>query len=177
MFGALFFVMGMRSMFENKANPETVPTLWVVIPFVTVVGIALYRLNMGLEHNFGVEWAAGSKFFFLMTMFSIQLIMAYVGYGVVRRTGYFATYVNGPKRSPGAFALICPGVALFVFANFVINPGLVGLGVLEKFSVTYAALYLPLVVLQAFTIAVFFKLTRKLVTADVGVPLQLSAAE
>ncbi|MGB7432416.1 MAG: hypothetical protein WA921_08120 [Ahrensia sp.] len=177
LFGALFFVMGMRSMFENKANPETVPTLWVVIPFVTVVGIALYRMNMALEHNFGVEWEAGSRFFFLITLFSIQLIMAFVGYGVIRRTRYFATYVYGPEKSAGAFALICPGVALFVFANFVINPGLVGLGVLAKFSLAYFALYAPLVALQLFTIIVFLKLTTKLISGNQAPQATLSAAE
>lgn len=177
MFGALFFVMGMRSMFENKANPETVPTLWVVIPFITVVGIALYRMNMALEHNFGVEWEAGSRFFFLITLFSIQLIMAFVGYGVVRRTRYFETYVYGPTKSAGAFALICPGVALFVFANFVINPGLVGLGVLTKFSLAYFALYLPLIALQVFTIIVFLKLTAKLIIGTNAPAATLSAAE
>lgn len=177
MFGLLFFVMGMRSMFENKANPETVPTLWVVIPFITVVGIALYRMNMALEHNFGGEWQLGDRFFFLITLFSIQLAMAFVGYGVIRRTRYFETYVTGPAKSPGSFTLICPGVALFVFANFVINAGLVSLGVVSKFSIAYVALYLPLVALQVFTIAVFFKLMRKLITSDTTIPQALAPAE
>ena len=176
-FGAIFLVMGMRSMFENKANPETVPTLWIVIPFLTVVGIALYRMNMALEHNFGTEWEAGSKFMFFVIILSIQLVFGVVGWAVMKRTKYFETYVSGPERSPGAFALICPGVALFVFANFVINPGLVGLGILPKFGIAYIALYVPLVILQLVTIRAFYQLTVKLVTADTPVPGRLAAAE
>jgi hypothetical protein len=177
LFGALFFVMGMRSMFENRANPETVPTLWVTIPFVTVVGIALYRLNMSLDHNFGVEWEAGSRLFMLASLFSIQIIMAFIGYGVIRRTNYFKTYVYGPAISAGSFALICPGVALFVFANFLIHPGLIGVGVLEQFSIAYTLLYLPLIALQLFTIKIFVQLSMKLIGKHVIAGDTLAPAE
>lgn len=176
-FGALFFVMGFRSMFENRANVETLPTLWVIIPFVTVVGIALYRMNMGLDHNFGNEWATGDKFAFLTTLFSIQLVFGIIGYSVMKSTAYFENYVSGDKKSPGSFALICPGVALFVFANFVINPGLVGLGVLEKFSVYWFAAYVPLVALQILTIKVFFQLTSKLIFTDKSSTVAMAPAE
>ena len=176
-FGTIFLIMGFRSMFEHKANPETVPTLWVIIPFITVVGIALYRMNMSLEHNFGGEWLAADKFSFLTMLFSIQLIFGIIGYAVMKRTRYFETYVSGPARSPGSLALICPGVALFVFASFVINPGLVGVGAVSKFSVAYIVLYLPLVALQLVTIKTFFQLIGKLVTRDTHVPASLAPAE
>ncbi|MBO6637300.1 MAG: hypothetical protein JJ920_05130 [Roseitalea sp.] len=169
-FGAMFLVMGFRSMLENKANPETVPTLWIIIPFVTVVGIALYRMNMALDHNFGVEWLAGDRFAFLATLFSVQILFGVLGWAVMKRTRYFETYVSGPAKSPGSFALICPGVALFVFANFLINPGLVGLGVMEQFSIGYFIAYAPLVVLQLLTIRTFFRLSGKLITSDRPAP-------
>jgi hypothetical protein len=171
LFGAIFLVMGFRSMMEHRANPETVPTLWIIIPFLTVVGIAIYRLKMALAHNFGAEWLAGDKFAFLTTLFAIQLVFGLVGYMVMKRSRYFETYVSGQKKSSGSYALICPGVALFVFANFVINPGLVGLGVIDKFSIVWAVLYLPLIALQLVTIKVFFQLNAKLITppaADTG---------
>lgn len=168
LFGAMFMIMGFRSMMENVAEKETTPTLWIIIPFITLVGIALYRLNMGLEHNFGVEWAAGSKFSFLIFLFSIQLIFGYIGYVVMKRFDYFNHFVSGGGRSPGSFALICPGVALFVFANFVIHPGLVGIGILDKFSITYFVLYAPLVYLQFITIKTFFRLNGKLLRSDVN---------
>ncbi len=176
-FGALFFMMGFRSMFENKANPETVPTLWVTIPFITVVGIAIYRLNMALDHNFGVEWLVGDRFAFLISLFAVQLLFGVIGYAVMKRTRYFETYVTGEAKSPGSFALVCPGVALFVFANFVINPGLVGLGVMEKFSIAWYVAYAPLVALQVLTIATFFRLSGKLISSDRAAPAGMVPAE
>ena len=107
----------------------------------------------------------------------VQLLFGVLGYAVMRRTGYFETYVTGPGKSPGSFALICPGVALFVFANFVINPGLVGLGVMEKFSIAWYLAYAPLVALQALTIATFFKLSGKLITSDRPAPATMVPAE
>ena len=165
-FGAIFLVMGFRSMMENIAEKETSPTLWIIIPFLTVIGITFYRLFKGLEHNFGVEWAAGSVFSYLAFLFAIQLVFGFLGYVVMKRFGYFEHYVSGDGRSPGSYALICPGVALFVFANFLIHPGLVGIGVLDKFSVAYFALYVPLVALQLLTIRTFFRLNSKLLAED-----------
>jgi len=177
LFGLMFLFMGFRSMLENKANPETVPTLWIIIPFITVIGIALYRMNMALDHNFGVEWLAGEKFAFLITLFAVQLLFGVLGYSVMKRTGYFETYVSGPGKSPGSFALICPGVALFVFANFVINPGLVGLGVMEQFSLAWYIAYVPLVAVQLLTIRTFFRLSGKLITSDRPAPAAMVPAE
>ena len=176
-FGAIFLVMGMRSMFENKANPETVPTLWVIIPFLTVVGIALYRMNMALEHNFGGEWLAADKFAFLTFIFTIQLVFGVIGWAVMKKTRYFETYVSGPAKSPGSFALICPGVALFVFANFFLHPGLIGLGLVTKFSLAYGLLYAPLVFLQIITIRAFFRLTGKMISSEAKVPSTMVPAE
>lgn len=176
-FGAMFLVMGFRSMLENTANPETVPTLWIIIPFLTVVGIAIYRMNMALDHNFGVEWLAGDRFAFLVTLFAVQLLFGILGYAVMMRTRYFTTYVTGPAKSPGSFALICPGVALFVFANFLINPGLVGLGIMEKFSIAWFIAYVPLVALQIITIAAFFRLSAKLIDMGRSIPAAMVPAE
>jgi hypothetical protein len=175
--GAIMLVLGFRAIMENKAERETTPTLWIVIPFVTVVGIALYRLNMALAHNFGVEWAAGSVFAFLTFLFAVQIVFGMLGYAVMKRFGYFEHFVTGEGRSPGSFALICPGVALFVFGNFFINAGLVGIGVVAKDSIAYFALYLPLVLLQLKTIQVYWRLNGKLLREEPKAPAALAAAE
>lgn len=175
--GAIMLVLGFRAMMENKADKETAPTLWIVIPFVTVAGIAIYRLNMALMHNFGVEWAPGSVFSYLTFLLSLQLVFGLIGYAVMKRFGYFEHYIAGEGRSPGSFALICPGVALFVFANFFINPGLVGIGLVEAYSPVYFALYLPLVALQLKTIQVYWKLNAKLVAEEPKAPAALVPAE
>ncbi|WP_420408619.1 TsoY family (seleno)protein [Hoeflea sp.] len=168
--GAIFLVMGFRSMMEHSAERETTPTLWIIIPFITVVGIAVYRLNKALEHNFGVEFSGGSAFALLTVLFSIQLVFGLLGYMVMKRFGYFEHFVTGEGRSPGSYALICPGVALFVFGNFVINAGLVQIGVIEAFSIAWFVLYVPLVYLQVKTIAVYFRLNGKLLGNDPAAP-------
>ncbi len=178
LFAVFFIFVGLRAIMEHSAERETTPTLWVVIPFVTVVGIALYRLNMALAHNFGVEWQAGSIFAFLSFLFAIQLVFGFLGYTVMKRFGYFEHFVTGERRSAGSYTLICPGVGLFVFSTFVINAGLVGIGVVEKFSAAYFVLYAPLVWLQVKTIAVYFRLNRKLIgNARLAAAPALVAAE
>ena len=166
--GAVKMVLGFRAMMEFRAAAETTPTLWIVIPFLTVTGIGIYRLRMSLAHSFGVPVGAGEIFALLSVFLGIQLLFGLIGWAVMRRAGYFGRWVNGPEKSPGAFALVCPGVALFVFGNFMINPGLVGIGVLAPFSLAYGLLYLPLVAVQIATIWLFVKLTRKLIGQDVG---------
>ncbi|SDU25963.1 hypothetical protein [Stappia sp. ES.058] len=167
-FGAIMLVLGFRAMMEHAASLETTPTLWILIPIVTVLGIALYRLNMGLAHTFGAEWHPGSAFFFLATLFAVQILFGVIGYAVMRRFGYFDRYVSGDERSPGSFALICPGVALWVFGNFVINAGLVRLGVVERFSPVWFLLYLPLALLLVQTIRIYFRLNARLLGARPG---------
>lgn len=66
------------------------------------------------------------------------------------------------------YAAICPGVAFVVPGNFFINNGLVNAGFIDRFSVTYFLLYVPLVVVQIQTIVVIFKLNRKLLSNGDG---------
>lgn len=48
-FGTVFLVLGFRAMMEHKIAEENAATLWILIPILTVVGIALYRMNKGLN--------------------------------------------------------------------------------------------------------------------------------
>ena len=68
-------------------------------------------------------------------------------------------------------------MALFVFSNFVINAGLVPLGVVEKFSIPYVLLYVPLVYLHVKTILVYFQLNRKLLGAEKPAVPHMAPAE
>jgi hypothetical protein len=55
----IVMVMSIRPMLENGVNVEAAPTLMVVIPLITVVGIALMRQNHGLHVHFDVHGGAG----------------------------------------------------------------------------------------------------------------------
>ena len=166
--GAIKLVLGFRSMMEFRAGAETTPTLWIIIPLITVIGIGIYRLKMSLAHQFGVPVTDGEIFALLSVFLGIQLLFGLIGWAVMRRVGYFGRWVNGPEKSPGAFALVCPGVGLFVFGNFFINPGLVGIGLVAPLSLAYGLLYLPLVAIQIATIWLFVKLYGKLLSAPGG---------
>lgn len=160
--GGIKLVLGFKAMMENRADAETTPTLWIMIPILTVAGIALYRLRMALAHTYDVPWPAGETFAFLLTLFAIQMVFLLLGSAVMLRAGYWQRWILGPERSAGSYTLICPGVALFVFANFLLNAGLVGVDVIAPGSLAHTLMHLPLVILQAATIALFVHLDRKL---------------
>lgn len=164
--GTIKLILGFRSMMEHKAAGETTPTLWIIIPFLTVVGIAIYRIKMSLFHNFDTPVTAGGIYVFLISLFAIQILFGLIGWSVMKRVGYFERWITGPEKSPGSYALVCPGVALFVFGNFVINAGLVKIGVVAPMSVTYFALYAPLIAIQVVTVWLFFKLNNKMLSAS-----------
>lgn len=161
-FGVIKLILGFRSMMNNGVNQETTPTLWIIIPILTVIGIGLFRLTMGLDHNFDSPSTAGGIFALLTVLLALQVLFGILGYAIMKQVGYFERFVSGPDSSPGSLALVCPGIALVVMANFFINWGLVGIGVVEKFSLVYFALYIPVIFLQIKTYMVLFRLTGKL---------------
>ncbi|NVK35099.1 MAG: hypothetical protein HWE23_11505 [Rhodobacteraceae bacterium] len=156
--GTVALFLGFRSMLENGAQEEGAPTLWVAIPIMTVVAIALMRQDHGMHVQLGSRGNQADLFEMLTTMVSVQLLFALLGFLVLRRVGYFAKYVFGHARSAGSYALVCPGVAMSVLLQFWINKGLVGGGIMEKFSTGYLALTAVAIALQIVTIALVFHL-------------------
>lgn len=167
-FGVIKLILGFRSMMNNGVSQETTPTLWIVIPILTVVGIGLFRMVKGLEHNFGAPADPAGIFALLTALLSIQAVFGLIGYAIMKKVGYFEKFVSGPEKSPGSLALVCPGIAAVVMANFFINWGLVGTGVIDKFSIAYFVLYIPVIALQIKTYLVLFRLTGKLLGEDKG---------
>ena len=83
----------------------------------------------------------------------------------MNRLGYFRDYVRGNKGNAGTFALVCPGVAFFVFGVFFVNLGLVGAGLVDRFSWAYFVLLLPFVFVQLKTVQLVFGLNKRLLKA------------
>jgi len=154
-------VLGFRSMMENGTNDEAAPTLWVLIPIMTIVGIALMRQSHGMHVHFDTHSTAADNFSLLTTLVSVQMLFALIGYKVLRGKGYFQRFVFGAEKSPGSYALICPGVALSVLGFFFINKGIVSVGIVDKYSAIYWALTAIPVTLQFATIWLLFKLNKK----------------
>lgn len=172
-FGSIFFAsisillliikltLGFKGMFKYGVVSEASPTLWILIPILTLLGISFVRISFGFDHHFQSPLSGTSLFTVTSLVVSLQIIFGLLGYSVMKKLGYFEEYIDGDKKSPVSFALICPGVAFFVFGMFFINMGLVLNGVVVKYSIAYFLLMLPFIFIQYKTIIVFFKLKKK----------------
>ena len=161
-FGALKLILGFKSMLRHGLAVEASPTFWVMIPILTLLGITYVRLQHGIHAGLEMHTETGSLFIVTTIILSLQLIFGYLGYKVMRANKYFITYLSGDKKSPGSYALICPWVALVVFAFFFLHLGLVKNGVVDKFSLIYFLLLIPVIYLQIKTIITVFILNKKL---------------
>ncbi|MEZ5477282.1 MAG: hypothetical protein R3E95_07305 [Thiolinea sp.] len=156
------FVMGFRAMFQHGIDRESAVSLWIIIPIITLAGITLFRIGMGMHHNFGSHLDPIRNLALFAVFVSIQLLFGLLGYVVMKKLGYFREYLSGKGKSIASYALICPGVAGFVMAFFFIHIGLVASGLLVKFSLAHLLLLVPLVLLQLQTILTLWKLNGKL---------------
>ena len=172
-FGALFFAslslllifikftIGFKSMFEQGLNLEAAPSIWIVIPILTLLGITFIRISFGLEHNYDTPLNKSSLFVFTSIIVSLQIIFGILGYMLMKKMGYFEKYIESTNKSSISFALICPGVAFFVFGMFFVNFGLAYNGIISKNSIAYFIIMLPFIYVQIKTIIYFFKLYKK----------------
>jgi len=154
--------LGFLAMMEHGINRENSPTMWVVVPIVTLIGISLVRVDHGLHMNLNVHTQPGEMFPVIFFLFSLQVLFAVMGWYVMKQVDYFGEYLNGPGRSPTSYALICPGVAFFVYGMFMLQMALVRLQVVPKFGVAYWILLGILAAVQVVTIVTLIRLDRKL---------------
>ena len=133
----------------------------IIVPLITVVSIALLRQSHGLHVHFDAHGTSADMFRMLTTGLMVQLSVAALGLTVLQRFGYVARFVTGPERSPGSYALVCPGVALAVMIHFFLNKGLVAVGMVDKFSPAYIAISAIAIALQVAMIWLVFRLNAK----------------
>ena len=160
--GIIKIVLGFRSMLANGINYEASVSLWIIIPILTLIGITIYRISMGLSHNFHVGIHPWFHVIVFTMFLAIQVLFGLLGYSVMKQLGYFRDFISGENKSVVTYAAICPGVAFVVLGNFFINNGLVNAAVIGKFSTAYFVLYAPLILVQLQTIIVMLKLNKKL---------------
>lgn len=172
-FGAIFFstiailllviklILGFKNMFEQGVSKEASPSIWILIPILTLLGITFVRISFGLGHHFDQIIKNSSLFTLTSTVVALQIIFGLMGYKLMKSIGYFKEYIDGDKKSAVSFALICPGVAFMVFGMFFINLGLVSNDILTKYSLSYFLFMSPYIYIQYRTIKCFFKLKNK----------------
>ncbi|MCS6881027.1 MAG: hypothetical protein RMK84_01930 [Oscillochloridaceae bacterium] len=168
--GVIMLVLGFRGMLAHGLAVEAGPSLWMPIPILTLMGIAMIRIRHGLHHGFEVHIEPGSTFVLIGSILALQLLTGVIGYAVLRRVGYLRTYLWGEARSPGSYGLICPAVALFVFGMFFVHPGLVQNGLIEKYSLTHYLMMAPLALVQALGIIAMLRLDGKLLRPQFEAP-------
>ncbi len=155
-------LVGFKEMFKKWINTEWSPSLWIMIPILTLFGISLVRHRHGLSHGFEMELSNISNYVMVTMIISAQLVFGRLGYRVMRMNNYFKDFVKGAKKSVWSYALICPGVALTVFGFFFVHKGFVLTGIVDKFSLIYFLLLLPVFYVQFITIKTLFRLNKKM---------------
>jgi hypothetical protein len=133
----LALILGLRSMMENSAAQETAPTLMIVLPLATILGILMLRQDHALGETLGAHVAAADSFMMLTQLVALQVLFGLFGLFILNRQGYAQTWLFGDRHSAGSYALVCPGVAFAVLVQFWVNKGLVGAGLVTKFGTVY----------------------------------------
>jgi len=154
-------ITAFNSMLHYGTAREAGPTLMIIVPIMTVLGILFMRQDHGLHVTFGVHATAGETMVFLARLLTVQVIFLMLGLLVLRRQGYFRDFVLGSGTSPGSYALVCPAVALSVMLHFFINKGLVQAGVVDKYSAIYWGLSALALTSQAIAVALVLRLNRQ----------------
>ena len=158
---AVAAITAFGSILQHGTAKEAAPTLMVVIPIMTVLGIMALRQSHGLHTTFDVHTTAAETLVFLTKLLAVQILFAGLGLAVLRRQGYLADYIRGTKTSPGSYALVCPGVALSVMLHFWLNKGLVEAGLVAKFGLAYWTVSGLAIALQIAMVALVLTLNRR----------------
>jgi len=161
-FGILKVILWFKSILKYWINKEMSPTLWIIIPILTLIWITYIRQSHWLHETFAVHSDKMSSLIFITAIWSLQLIFGYMWRKVMNSNGYFDEYLNWDKKSPWSYALVCPWVALVVLSFFFLHKGLVMNWVVDMFGVAYFIILTPIIYLQFITIRTIFKLNKKM---------------
>ena len=160
--GLLKTILGFHTIIKNGLDEKSAPSLWIGLPIFTLTGIALVRDSFGLGHHFSEDADLKSLLFILTGfIFAVEILMGMFGYMVLKKVNYFEKYIHSDEKDPSTYALICPGVAFFVFGMFFIHWGLIFNGVVVKYSIVHYVLIILLAIIQFKTVITIFKLNKK----------------
>jgi len=154
-------ITAFNSMLHHGTAKESAPTLLVVIPILTVLGIMAMRQEHGLHTTFAAHGGVADNLLLTTTILAVQGVFLALGLLVLKRQKYANAYLRGEGNSAGAYALVCPGVALSVMLQFWINKGLVGADIIAKFGIAYWSLTSLAIAAQIAMIALVFVLNHR----------------
>lgn len=161
LYAVIAAITGIAAMLQHGTARESGPTLMIIVPLATVLGILFLRQDHGLHTAFSVHDAPGETMIFLARLLAVQVLFLLLGATVLLRQRYFDSFVFGSERSAGSYALVCPGVALSVMLHFFINKGLVAAGVIAKFGAGYWSLTALAIAAQLLMIGLVLRLNKQ----------------
>jgi len=156
----LKMILGFSAIFEHGLDRVASPSLWILIPILTLLWITYIRQTHGL-HEFGWETTKSTFIVITAIITSLQVVFWYLGYQVMKQNNYFKDYIHWEEKTPWTYSLICPWVALVVFSFFFLHMWLVQSGLIPKFGVIYFLLLVPIIYVQFITIKTIFTLNKK----------------
>lgn len=160
--GVGHLVLALRTLAGRGIGAAASPGLWIVIPILTLLGIVAIRLELDPLQGFDRPLLERGLLVLTAVILALQLLFGVLGYRLMQGVGYFRDYLHGRERHPGSYALICPGIAVFVFGMYFVTYGLVKTGLLTSLSWGHFAVLAPLAAIQVKTIATLFALNRRL---------------
>jgi hypothetical protein len=119
-------------------------------------------MSFGLHHGFDEPVSSAGLFVLTSAVPALQIQFGVTGYAVMQPMGYFRDFLRGDKKHTGSYALVCPGVAFFVFGMFFLAFGLQETGLVERFTLPYFAVLAPLVYVQLKTVMTMLALNSRL---------------
>lgn len=154
-------VIWFKSMLKKWITTEASPSMWLIIPIITIIWIALVRIIMWLDHNFWIGHQPMSLFILTTALASLQILFWFIWYKIMKANSYFKNYLNWDKKSAWSYSLICPWVASFVFWMFFVHFWLIKTDLISQFWITHFVLLWWLFYIQMITIMTLFKLNKK----------------
>lgn len=159
----VMLVIGFSTMLTHGIRPEAAPSLWLMIPITTLLGITFMRISHGLHESFELHTSPALNLVVMLAIFSVQVMFGLLGLAVMQRLNYFKDYIHGDKAHATTFALVCPGVAFPVFGLFVVKFGLLGNGLIYMWTPAHYLFLLPFLLVQLKTLQVLVILLRRLI--------------
>ncbi len=163
------FVLGFNAMMEHGVDRAGSASIWILIPILTLLGITIIRLHHGFHFLLQMHGNPAFQFIFCSAVVSIQIFFGLLGYVIMRQNDYFPEFIHGITskpdqaiKTPATYALICPGVAFWVFSMFFLDKALVHSHLLTLFSIPYFILLLPMLLVLVKTMQVNWKLNKRL---------------
>lgn len=160
--GLLVLISGLQAMMQHGLQPQATPSVWMLVPIMTLLGIEWVRMQHGLSHHFAAPIVQSKLFIMLTSIFMLQLGIMLLGYRVMQLNGYLKDNFTGEQRNPISFGLICPGVAIFVMGMFWWHLVWVQGGIVTEFSPVYWAVIALLATIQLLTLTALLRLSSRL---------------